>query len=53
MGYVLLDDAGGSRVGTADKRVLSVPNGQQSSPRDYLTEVLVEPGNYSLRFGVV
>jgi hypothetical protein len=39
--------------GTADKRVLSVPNGQQSSPRDYLTEILVDPGNYSLRFGVV
>ena len=53
VGYVLLDDAGKVVSGTADKRVLSVPNGQQSSPRDYLTEVLVEPGNYSLRFGVV
>jgi VWFA-related protein len=53
VGYVLLDDAGKVVSGTADKRVLSVPNGQQSSPRDYLTEVVVEPGNYSLRFGVV
>ena len=53
VGYVLLDDAGKVVSGTADKRVLSVPNGQQSSPRDYLTEILVDPGNYSLRFGVV
>ena len=53
VGYVLLDDAGNVVSGTADKRVLSVPNGQQSSPRDYLTELVVEPGNYSLRFGVV
>ena len=49
---MLLDDTGKVVTGAADKRVLSVPNGQQSSPRDYLAEVLVEPGNYSLRFGV-
>ena len=33
--------------------MLSVPNGQQNTPRDYLTEVVIDPGNYSLRFGVV
>lgn len=53
VGYVLLDDAGTVVAGSADKRVLSVPNESPSSPRDYLTELLVEPGNYSLRFGVV
>ena len=53
VGYVLLDDGGKVVSGTVDKRVLSVPNNQQSSPRDYLTEVVIEPGNYSLRFGVV
>ncbi|MGH9255928.1 MAG: VWA domain-containing protein [Vicinamibacterales bacterium] len=53
VGYVLLDDAGKVIAGTADKRVLSVPGGLQNMPRDYLTEVVVEPGNYSLRFGVV
>jgi VWFA-related protein len=53
VGYVLLDDEGKVVSGTADKRMLSVPEGQQNSPRDYLTEIIVDPGNYSLRFGVV
>ena len=53
VGYVLLDDEGKVVSGTADKRTLSVPEGVENSPRDYLTEVVVEPGNYSLRFGVV
>ena len=53
VGYVLLDDEGKVVSGTADKRTLSVPDGLETSPRDYLTEVIVDPGNYSLRFGVV
>jgi len=53
VGYVLLDDDGKVVSGSADKRVLSVPDGLLNSPRDYLTEVVVDPGNYSLRFGVV
>jgi Flp pilus assembly protein TadD len=53
VGYVLLDDMGNVVSGTADKRTLTVPDGSPNSPRDYLTELLVEPGNYSLRFGVV
>jgi VWFA-related protein len=53
LGYVLLDGEGKVVSGNIDKRVLSVPNGLQTSPRDYLTEALVDPGNYSLRFGVV
>ncbi|MSO81971.1 MAG: VWA domain-containing protein [Acidobacteria bacterium] len=53
VGYVLLDSDGKVVAGTADKRTLSVPNGFANAPRDYLGEILVEPGNYSLRFGVV
>ena len=53
VGYVLLDGEGNVVSGNVDKRVLSVPNGLTNQPRDYLTEVLVEPGNYALRFGVV
>lgn len=53
LGYVLLDGEGNVVSGNIEKRVLSVPNGLQTSPRDYLTEALVDPGNYSLRFGVV
>ncbi len=53
VGYVLLDESGTVVTGTADKRTLTVPTGSPGSPRDYLTELLVEPGNYSLRFGVV
>ena len=53
VGYVLLDDLGNVVSGTADKRTLTVPGGSPNSPRDYLTELVIEPGNYSLRFGVV
>lgn len=53
VGYVLLDGEGNVVSGSADKRVLSVPNGLPNAPRDYLTEMVVDPGNYSLRFGVV
>ena len=53
VGFVLLDEMGSVVTGSADKRTLTVPAGSPGSPRDYLTELLVEPGNYSLRFGVV
>jgi len=53
VGYVLLDSEGTVVAGNVDKRVLSVPNGVANAPRDYLGEVVVEPGNYALRFGVV
>ncbi|MBI2828036.1 MAG: VWA domain-containing protein [Acidobacteria bacterium] len=53
VGYVLLDSEGAVVAGSVDKRVLSVPNGSANAPRDYLGEIVVEPGNYSLRFGVV
>src|SRR5687768_10348984 len=53
VGYVLLDGDGKVVSGDIAKRTLSVPNGQQNAPRDYLGEIIIEPGNYSLRFGVV
>ena len=53
VGYVLLDNEGSVVGGTVEKQLLSVPNGLANAPRDYLSEIIVEPGNYSLRFGVV
>ena len=53
VGYVLLDTEGKVVAGTADKRVLSMPGGAPNVPRDYLAELVVDPGNYSLRLGVV
>jgi VWFA-related protein len=53
VGYVLLDSDGKVIAGDITKRTLSVPNGQQNAPRDYLGEIIVEPGTYSMRFGVV
>jgi len=53
VGYVLLDGDGKVVSGDIAKRTLSVPNGLQNAARDYLGEIIVEPGTYSLRFGVV
>ena len=53
VGYVLLNDQGTVASSGLEKRVLSVPDGASTVPRDYLTEFAVEPGSYSLRFGVV
>jgi VWFA-related protein len=53
VGYVLLDGDGKVVSGDIAKRTLSVPNGLENAPRDYLGEIIIEPGNYSLRFGVV
>jgi VWFA-related protein len=53
VGYVLIDSDGKVISGDIGKRTLSVPNGHQNSTRDYLGEIIVEPGTYSLRFGVV
>jgi VWFA-related protein len=53
VGFVLVDGEGSVVGATIDKHVLSVPNGMANAPRDYLGEIIVEPGNYSLRFGVV
>lgn len=53
IGYALLDDLGNVVSSAAERRTLSAPNGMTTAPLDYLHEFLVEPGVYSLRFGVV
>ena len=53
VGFVLLDSEGSVVAGNIDKHMLSVPNGLANAPREYLGEIVVDPGNYSLRFGVV
>jgi VWFA-related protein len=53
VGYVLLDSEGAVVAGTANEHTLSTPEGFPDAPREYLGEVVVDPGNYSLRFGVV
>ena len=53
VGYVLVDSEGSVVASSVGKQVLSVPKGLANAPRDYLGEIVVEPGNYSLRFGVV
>jgi VWFA-related protein len=53
VGYVLLDGEGAVVGGTVDEHTLSAPEGFPDAPAEYLGEVVVDPGNYSLRFGVV
>lgn len=53
VGYVLLDSDGRQVSGAGEKRMLSAPNGIANAPLDYLRDIVVEPGVYSLRFGVV
>ncbi|MBI3049102.1 MAG: VWA domain-containing protein [Acidobacteria bacterium] len=53
VGYVLLDAEGKVVLGNVDKQVLSVPNGAANATRDYLAELVVDPGSYELRLGVV
>ncbi len=53
VGYVLLDGEGAVVGGTIDMYTLSVPEGFPNAAREYLGEIVVAPGNYSLRFGVV
>ncbi|MDA1184856.1 MAG: VWA domain-containing protein [Acidobacteria bacterium] len=53
VGYVLLDGEGEVVGGTVNTVTLSVPESFPNAPREYLGEIVVDPGNYSLRFGVV
>ena len=54
VGYVLLDDEGKVVAGTADKRVAVGSERAADAPRATTSrEIIVDPGNYSLRFGVV
>lgn len=53
VGYALLDSEGNVVSGNAERRTLTAPNGLTTAPLDYLREIVVDPGTYSLRFGVV
>jgi len=53
VGYVLLDPDGNVVASGAEQRRLSQPDGLTNVPLDYLREVVVDPGVYSLRLGVV
>lgn len=53
LGYALLDDAGNVVSSAAERRRLTAPNGAATAPLDYLRDIVVDPGVYSLRFGVV
>jgi len=53
VGYVLLDGEGAVVEGNVATHILSVPEEFPNAPHEYLGEIVVPPGNYSLRFGVV
>jgi tetratricopeptide (TPR) repeat protein len=53
VGHALLDAEGNVVASAIQKRILSAPKGSTKTPRDYLGEIVVDPGVYSLRFGVV
>lgn len=53
VGFALVDPDGNVVSSAAERRVLSAPNGATTAPLDYLRDIVVEPGVYSLRFGVV
>jgi VWFA-related protein len=53
VGYVLLDSDGNVVTATAGKHRLSAPEGRANGVPDYLVQITLDPGSYSLRFGVV
>lgn len=53
VGYALLDPDGTVVASGAEERRLTRPDGREDVPLDYLREVVVDPGVYSLRLGVV
>ena len=53
VGFVLIDDEGKVVLSQANKRTLKTPDGQPNATPDFFQEVVLDPGNYSLRFGVV
>ena len=53
VGYALFDSDGNVLASEAETRLLTPPNGAATAPLDYLHDIIIEPGVYSLRFGVV
>jgi VWFA-related protein len=53
VGFVLIDDRGGVASSGQEKRKLERIDGRTNAPLGYIGAVVVEPGVYSVRFGVV
>jgi len=53
IGYVLIDDRGGVASSGQEKRRLEPIEGRANAPLGFEGAMIVEPGNYSVRFGVV
>jgi VWFA-related protein len=53
VGYVLIDDQGGVASSGQEKRKLEPLDGRTNVPLGYIGSFLVDPGIYSVRFGVV
>jgi VWFA-related protein len=53
LGYAFIDKDGKAAAGNVEKRTLAAPEGMTTSAPVYLTEAIVEPGTYSLRFGAI
>jgi VWFA-related protein len=53
IGYVLIDDQGNVASSGQEKRKLEPIDGSGSSPLGFIAAMLVDPGNYHVRFGVV
>lgn len=53
VGFVLIDGSGRVVASASEKRALMVPGGVATAALDYIHEMVIAPGVYSLRFGVV
>lgn len=53
VGFVLIDDKGGVASSGQEKRKLERIEGRENAPLGYIGAIVVEPGMYSVRFGVV
>jgi VWFA-related protein len=53
VGYVLVDDLGNVASSGQEKRKLEPIDGKSTMPLGYMAAVVVDPGVYSVRFGVV
>ena len=53
VGYVLIDDKGGVASSGQEKRKLERIEGRENAPLGYIGAMIVQPGTYSVRFGVV
>jgi VWFA-related protein len=53
VGYVLIDDKGGVASSGQEKKKLEPIEGRANAPLGYIGALVVEPGVYSVRFGVV